>query len=549
MKSFILSTPKAKPSLALLTTIVVSRCLCSSPALAQQATTSVVAWGYGFYGELAVPGGLDSVVGIAAGWAHDLALKQDGTVIAWGSPATVPDGLAGVVAIAAGFDHDLAIKQDGTVVAWGNNDYGQCDVPTNLTGVIAIAGGGHHSLAVRHDGTVVAWGLNIHEQCNVPAGLTGVVAVAAGDFHSLALKQDGTVVAWGTYFDGTGSYDIPMTVPSGLNRVVSIAAGQWYCLAVKQDGTVVAWGFNEYGATIVPSGLTDVIAVAGREFAALAAKRDGSIVAWGQVFDQQLQQWLPWPVPTGLSNVVSVAAGYGSALALTYSGTFQPSIQLPPRTQTAEIAASCDLKVKAVGAPALRYQWFYNATNALSGSTDPILHIANAQQPSLGAYSVVVTNVYGATTSPPAILNVIPPVPRRAVPALQLTGDLGNVLQLSRAAGLDSDTIWRDVDSVTLMTSPQLYFDLSDPLPSNGFYRTKQANGLNARPSLLLSQATAITLTGTVGSTLRIDYIPQVGPTNAWVTLDTVTLTNISQLYFDLSAFHHPPRLYRVVSP
>jgi hypothetical protein len=53
-------------------------------------------------------------------------------------------------------------------------------------------------------------------------------------------------------------------------------------------------------------------------------------------------------------------------------------------------------------------------------------------------------------------------------------------------------------------------------------------------------------LTGNVGDTLQVDYINQFGPTNAWVTLDTVTLTNTSQLYFDVSAIGQPPRLYRM---
>ena len=35
--------------------------------------------------------------------------------------------------------------------------------------------------------------------------------------------------------------------------------------------------------------------------------------------------------------------------------------------------------------------------------------------------------------------------------------------------------------------------------------------------------------------------------TNAWSTLGTVTLTNTTQLYFDVSSIGQPPRLYRVV--
>ena len=34
-------------------------------------------------------------------------------------------GLSSVVAIAAGIDHNLAVKSDGTVWAWGRNSYGQ----------------------------------------------------------------------------------------------------------------------------------------------------------------------------------------------------------------------------------------------------------------------------------------------------------------------------------------------------------------------------------------------------------------------------------------
>jgi hypothetical protein len=40
----------------------------------------------------------------------------------------------------------------------------------------------------------------------------------------------------------------------------------------------------------------------------------------------------------------------------------------------------------------------------------------------------------------------------------------------------------------------------------------------------------------------------QLGPTDAWVTLDTVTLTNSPQLYFDLTMFRQPTRLYRLVA-
>jgi alpha-tubulin suppressor-like RCC1 family protein len=132
---------------------------------------------------------------VAAGGAHNLALKPDGTVVAWGAndhgQTTVPASLTGIVAVATGYQHSLALTRNGTVVAWGNNDYGQASVPATLSAVQAIVAGGQHSLARRTDGTVVAWGDNTYGQSAVPSRLSGVVAIAAGFQHSLALTSDG----------------------------------------------------------------------------------------------------------------------------------------------------------------------------------------------------------------------------------------------------------------------------------------------------------------------------------------------------------------------
>ena len=61
----------------------------------------------------------------------------------------MPAGLSGVVAIAAGDEHTVALKQDGTVVAWGDNGYGQTKVPAGLSGVVAIAAGVGHTVALK----------------------------------------------------------------------------------------------------------------------------------------------------------------------------------------------------------------------------------------------------------------------------------------------------------------------------------------------------------------------------------------------------------------
>jgi len=287
-----------------------------SNSMALKSDGTVVAWEYNYFGQTNVPAGLNGVVSIAVGRSHSLALKSDGTVIAWGynyfGQSNVPTGLNGVVSIAAGENHSLALKSDGTVVAWGYNYYGQTNVPAGLTGVVSIAAGGNHSLVLKSDGTVVAWGLNARGETNVPAGLNGVVSITAGDHHSLALKSDGTVVAWGG--NGTGQTN----VPAGLNGVVSIDAGGLHSLALKSDGTVVGWGYNGLGQTNVPAGLTGVVSIAAGGNHSLALKSDGAVVAWGRNFDGETN------VPAGLTSPVKgsgIAAGRDHSLVLKSDGT------------------------------------------------------------------------------------------------------------------------------------------------------------------------------------------------------------------------------------
>ncbi|PEQ82839.1 hypothetical protein CN481_24445 [Bacillus sp. AFS006103] len=250
---------------------------------------------------------------IATGLNHSLALKLDGTVVAWGNnwygQTDVPTGLKDVVAVAAGAYHSLALKKDGTVVAWGDNWYGQTYVPRGLNSVVAIVAGGYHSLALKSDGTIVAWGDNSYKQNSIPAGLNNVVAISAGVYHSLALKSDGTVVAWGNNSNGQ------VKVPAGLNNVVAISAGGYHSMALKLDGTVVAWGTNYDGQTNIPAGLKDVIAIDGGLYHSLALKSDGSVVAWGNNYQGQTR------LPVGLKDVTAIVTGGYHSLALKSDGT------------------------------------------------------------------------------------------------------------------------------------------------------------------------------------------------------------------------------------
>ncbi len=495
---------------------------------------TVVAWGWNGQSQTNVPSGLNHVIAIAGGSLHSLALKADGTVVAWGQnvfgECNVPPGLSNVIAIAAG-GHSLALKADLTVVAWGVGR--ATNVPSDLRNVVGIAAGDLHSLALKADGTVVAWGDNVDGQCNVPADLTDVIAIAAGRGHNLALTSRGQVVAWGT--NDQGQCGVP-----GLARPFAVAAGGDHSLviedAVDVNGWVMAWGSRDYGEGTA-WGITNAVAIAAGYYHNLVLIANRSVLAWG------LNSAGEAAVPAGLSNVISISAGGYHNLVIVGD---ELVARVSPSGQTAETGSTVKFHSEAVALPPATCRWFFNGTNALSAPGVSDLVLSDLRLDQAGAYTVVISNIFGALTSAPGVLNVIPPVERRMVPGLNLTGQTGTSMNLDFAAELGPASQWTTLATLPLGQASQWYFDLSTPLPAQRFFRAWQS-GQFVPPTLDLHFVPAITMTGAIGSSLRVDYINQFGPVDAWANLATLTLTNQSQLYFDTSAIGQPPRLWRVV--
>jgi hypothetical protein len=247
--------------------------------------------------------------------------------------------------------------------------------------------------------------------------------------------------------------------------------------------------------------------------------------------------------------VVASSPAWGSHVShgATLTVLTKPNITSPPQSQTACVGSTVSFGVSATGSPPLACRWLFDATNALSDGANGFLRLTNVQPAQAGAYTVVVTNAAGAATSAPAMLGVIPPVEQKLVPGLSLLGQPGSLLNLEDADIVGSSPAWVTFDSVTLTNTSQWYFDLSTPLPPQRFYRAWQTGEGSITPTLNLKMVPAVTVTGALGGSVRVDYIKQFGPVDAWVALDTVTLTHTSQLYFDVSAPGQPPRLYRLV--
>jgi alpha-tubulin suppressor-like RCC1 family protein len=255
-----------------------------------------------------------------AGNVHSLVLKADGTVWGWGYTAEgqVGDGTLGpsqaqhwwgfpvqvltapgvpltsIVAIAAGQEHSLAVDAQGRVWAWGKNDKYQLgnsnqtsqpwpSLISGLTNVIAVAtgyrpesNGEHLSLALKSDGTVWSWGMgalgttseaprSTPTQVPFPEGVQ-VAQLASLGGHVLALTRNGEVYGWGTNTSGQlGSASNPTTpvlIP-GLSGIGSVATGHEHSYALRTNGlsvgTILAWGAGgdgQLGQGPVPSGFT-----------------------------------------------------------------------------------------------------------------------------------------------------------------------------------------------------------------------------------------------------------------------------------------------------
>jgi uncharacterized repeat protein (TIGR03803 family) len=223
-----------------------------------------------------------------------------------------------------------------------------------------------------------------------------------------------------------------------------------------------------------------------------------------------------------------------------------PTILRPPVSQTAVRASDVKFSVAVRGSLPITYQWLLNSERLPDG-TNRVLFLSVVRMADVGAYTIVISNLVKVITSAPAMLNAIAPFEKRSVPAIKLTGDPGSLLHLSCADTPGPGAAWQELDTVTLAAAQQYYPVLTLPLPSTRFYRAWQTNVPSVRPALQMSLATELTLTGGIGSNVRLDCINQFGPTDAWVTLDTVALTNTTQPYFDFTMFRQPTRLYRAV--
>ncbi|OEF98131.1 RCC1 domain-containing protein [Desulfuribacillus alkaliarsenatis] len=256
--------------------------------------------------------GLDNVKEIYAGNNFSMVVKTDGTVYSWGLQENgrlgqgeisenilVPtqiEGLTNVVSLAVGNGHVLALKENGTVWAWGETKLGKIGNGTvgvnkedgewspvelaSLQNIKTIIAGNEHSFAIDNKGQVFGWGNNHRGQLGIgdtedrstPVLVQPITDLApkklgVGGNFSFAILDDGSAWTWGDNGHGRlGAADQVSTDPAEafsivpvrvvnieftegdyLEGVIQIASRNNHVVALLNDGTVVAWGANQHG--------------------------------------------------------------------------------------------------------------------------------------------------------------------------------------------------------------------------------------------------------------------------------------------------------------
>ncbi|MEJ3720453.1 copper amine oxidase [Paenibacillus polymyxa] len=269
---------------------------------------TIWSWGFASYGELGTGNKrdtarvpvknkyIDNVKEVRAGGQFTLALKNDGTVWAYGEnnfgqlgigtkrvsafsvkPVQV-QGLEDIVAIDAGDSFGAALDKNNHLWVWGrgyDGALGQDDKENQLTPVQyriddikTFTAGADRIYVLTNSGEVYASGSNTSGKLGdgtstfrrspVLINISDVNRLKAGKTQTFALKNDGTLWGWGTNNEGQvgdGTDVFSVKVPSQvvddtntpLTDVVAFSAAGTHSHALTADGTVWSWGFNRNG--------------------------------------------------------------------------------------------------------------------------------------------------------------------------------------------------------------------------------------------------------------------------------------------------------------
>jgi alpha-tubulin suppressor-like RCC1 family protein len=333
---------------------------------------------------------------VSCGYNHTTAIKTDGSLWLWGQDmyGQLGDGYSGSFYFApietislgtnwnesaGGWNFTTAIKNNGTVWAWGKNDVGQLGDGTtvNKSSPIQIIAGGSTLKSITEAGIVLhqlppaqglsdlddffvrrdlftagnTWGWGTNATGNLGIGTTTVTSIptqtsygtnwrqiSVGTGHTTAIKTDGTLWTWG---DGTSGqlgdgYQVSRTLPDtvGAETVWRATSAGWkHTGAIKTNGTLWMWGddtncqlgFNNASPVraSIPTQAYHTVAdwaqIAVGVNHAAGIKTDGTLWMWGDAGWGIIAS--PMQTIAGGTTWAQVSVGSGHTTAIKTDGT------------------------------------------------------------------------------------------------------------------------------------------------------------------------------------------------------------------------------------
>lgn len=460
--------------------------------VATLTVTQVKGWGDTTTGFINVPAGATNVIDVTGNDSICVALRADKSVAAWGEqPEPGMENLQGITQIAAGFGHCAFLGADGRVRVWDRSPT-LTNVPASVTNVAALAkgSGAWHVMALRKDGTVVTWGYSFTGM-NTPREATNVIAVSVTAFECLALRGDSTVIKWSTRNGQLTNWPAQFQATD----VVGIASAWYGDALLRANGTVVYWSGSPIGSDW--AGYTNLVDVACSGHSAITLS-DQSVVRDTSTPSQVI------------SNCAAIGgSGFNGFAVVSYG---PPVITSPSVDRFVPAGRTAYVRVTAVGARPLRYQWRFNGDD-LPGATNQLLALTNIQFSQAGTYSVVVSNSLGLATNDDISVKVIPMMfDLLATNSLTFAGGTASFKAASGGAGPFSYQ-WRfngaSIDGATNSLLIMTNLSLSDSglysvIVSNDYGVVESTNALSVSPFLITNPPVAQCVTPGMDATFGV---------------------------------------------
>jgi hypothetical protein len=220
----------------------------------------------------------------------------------------------------------------------------------------------------------------------------------ANDNFTNAIQLQGNSVVFNVTLTNSSFETGEATNVCGSTFAIYWQGSAWWRWTATNSSVVVIDSINPIG-----SGALGAVAVeTGTDIANLTK------IACSEV-DMFTNRYLTFSATAGNAYFIQVVGRSPFNLRLT--ATNSPLVLQPPQSQTARRASSALFTVIAAGVQPLKYQWLFGG-QALPGETAPTMLFHRLTTNQAGAYSVIVSNTTGVTTSSVANLVVSPVDPR-----------------------------------------------------------------------------------------------------------------------------------------